>query len=460
MLRHGLGSIVDQLGYRDVDLSPGVTQVDRQAARLGRRLALALTDLGPTFVKLGQVLSTRDDLLPPAVTTELVRLQQHVRPVEGARVRQELERTLRAPLRLHFAHFDERPLASASIAQVHRARTVGGEDVVVKVRRPGLVARVEEDLGLLGRLAEIVEERIEEARPLAPRQLVAEFAGSLRHELDFRHEAAALARMREVVGVTARVPRVHEPLCTEALLTLEYLDGARITDVQGAARRRMATQLLSTFVHQVLGAGFFHGDPHPGNLLALPGSSVGLLDLGSVGELTEGMQRDLVRMARAAVARDGPGLAEAMTALLQPPGPTDPEGYRADVGAFLDRLLAEDLRQIRFGDIAQEVWGLVRAHQLRLEPGYFRLLRAGVTLDGVLRELDPTLDPLHAARADILRVTVTSPVRDEVAALGADLVQQRMRFRLLRKLPRWAPAAVVAGGLALVAGLVFAMLSL
>ena len=189
-------------------------------------------------------------------------------------------------------------------------------------------------------------------------------------------------------------------------------------------RAALAHQVVRSFVRQVLQEGYFHADPHPGNLLAVEAQpGLALLDLGAVGEVTEPMREELFRMAAAAAARDGTALAEALLAMVEEPGPPDREAYAADVSGFLDRLLAQSLRQVRFSHISEEVWGLARAHQLRIRPGYFLLLRTAVTLDGVLRELDPTLDPLAAARPHILEATVRGGAWRPAATLSSAIAQ-------------------------------------
>ena len=446
LVRHGFGSIVDQLGINPISGPPSADIAS--SSRLGRRLARALTDLGPTFVKLGQVLSTRDDLLPDAITAELATLQQQVRPVPVAEIRDAVENALGAPLHQHFAFFATEPLASASIAQVHRARTVDGEEVVVKVRRPGISARVDEDLGLLLAIAVLLEERVEESRRYDPVGVVNRFAEDLRGELDFRAEHEALKRMREVGGAVV-VPRPYGALCGESILTMDLIEGPKVTEVRDPElRHELAQQILRSFVRQILQEGFFHADPHPGNLVAhrrVPEEppSLGLLDFGAVGTLDDGMRADLFRIAAAAAARDGVALADALLAMIEPPGPSDREAYVADVGAFLERLLSRNLRELRFSHISSEVWDLARTHALRIRPAYFQLLRTAVTLDGVVRDLDPALDPLNAARGHILWATVAGGAWRDAWALGQSLAQSEWDQRpLVRR------AALVAGGVA------------
>ncbi|MEM6928400.1 MAG: AarF/ABC1/UbiB kinase family protein, partial [Myxococcota bacterium] len=388
----------------------------------------------------------RDDVFPPEITTELATLQQDVRPVATPRIRDAVARGLGRGIEAHFAWFDPEPLAAASIAQVHRATTLDGRAVVCKVRRPGVERQVEDDLALLGSLAELLDQRVDEVRRYDPRGLFAEFAESLRGELDFRREAEALARIREVVGDTAIVPEPLPELSSERVLTMTYVPGTRLSAVHDPeVRAGLARQLLRTFVRQILRAGVFHADPHPGNLMVADGRLV-LLDFGAVGTFSTQMREELVGIATAAAQRDGHQLARAMLPLIAPPGPPDVAVYEAQVGTFLHDLLAQDLGAVRLRDLSEQVWQLSRDHALRLRPGYLQLLRTVATLDGVIESLDPGLDPVRAAQAYVLGETVAVRAETAVHTVRASLPSAaRIAF---------AGSAIAAG----VAGLIWWLL--
>lgn len=435
LVRHGFGSVVDRLGVGTERSSSTTTR-----AAVGRRLALALTDLGPTFVKLGQVLATRDDVLPPEITTELCALHHDGTPVPAAAIRHEVALALGAPVPQWFAAFDDQPLAAASVAQVHRAITLDGREVVCKVRRPGIARQVEEDLALLGTVAELLNERVEEVRRYDPLGLFAEFADALRAELDFVKEADALTQMREVVGNTAMVPTAVPELSSDRVLTMTYLPGQRLSEIEDdALRADIARQILRSFVRQILRGGFFHADPHPGNLLIHEGR-LALLDFGSVGRFTSEMRQDLVSVAAAAAERDGARLATAMLPLLADPGPPDRAAYDADVGGFLDRVLGRDVGAVRFRELSQEIWALSRRHELRIRPGYLKLLRTAATLDGVVEQLAPGLDPIREVRGVIVAETV---------AAGAERAVHTMRRARGPQLGAAIAAAMLATAAAL-----------
>jgi ubiquinone biosynthesis protein len=429
LVRHGFRSLVDQLGFSDRALSDPAPD-GLVSARIGRRLALAMGELGPTFVKLGQLLATREDLLPVAVTAELAVLQDHVPPMPEATVRAEIERALGAPIETLFESVQPRPLAAASIGQVHRARTLDGRAVVVKVQRPGIAATIAEDLALLYSLAELLEERVPESRRFDPRGVVQTFAEGLQRELDFRLEAAAYRRMRGVVAGTGRLPGVVDKLSCETVLTLDFLDGRKVTAVpEPPVRTALARQILRTFVRQVLHAGYFHADPHPGNLLALTGSDeLALLDMGAIGRLQAETRRALLRLAAAAASRDGAAFGQALLALTEPNSALDLAAYQADMSAFLEALLSRpNLREVPMAEITAQMFEVVRKHGLRTRADSFTLLRAVTLLDGVLRELDPQLDPLRAAAPHILWATIVNGDSGPALSLALSLFRSHWR---------------------------------
>lgn len=440
LVRHGFRSLVDQLGFGDRGLSVEAPN-ERVTARLGRRLALTLADLGPTFVKLGQILATREDLLPAAVTTELATLQDRVQPLPEAVVRQQIERCLGKPVAQLFPWFDGQPLASASIAQVHRARTFEGREVVVKVQRPGIAATIADDLALLHQLAELLEDRVEDAQRFDPRGVARAFAEGLQRELDFRLEAEAYRKMRVAVGGTCRLPAVIEASSGEAVLTLDYVAGRKVTAVTDpAARKVLARRILKTFTHQVLRAGYFHADPHPGNLVAVGSDELALLDLGAVGTVDAETRANLVRLAAAGASRDRLGFARALLAMTAPTAPVDLPAFDADVSRLLDLLLGKDLRQMPLSEITGALFELIRRHGLRVNGESFTLVRAITILDGVLRELDPHLDPLKAAAPHILYATVASGDLRPAVVLGRAIARGRWQ-----RSPQLRAGAIGAG---------------
>ena len=275
-----IAAVVAKHGLRD--------RLDHGQGRAAR-LREALEELGPTFAKLGQIMSTRPDLIPPDVVEELSHLQDHVPPLTESEVVQVMEEELRVPWEDVFESIEPEPLAAGTIGQVHRAKLEGGHRVVIKVQRPDAAESIERDLGLLTLFADKAEGR-EALRDLVDIPAVVEhLSSSLRRELDFRQEAGNIERMREVLAAYTRldVPTVHQQLSTRRLLVMDEIIGGPLRDApMGEARLEAARQLLEAFYRQVLTEGFFHADPHPGNLLWAD-DKIHLLDLGMVGSLEE-----------------------------------------------------------------------------------------------------------------------------------------------------------------------------
>lgn len=403
-VRHGLLGFVDQLGLGDKKLADGHGRGEKIAARFGRRLSMALNDLGPTFVKFGQILSTREDLFPDAVIRELAQLQDNAKPFSSAEARRQIEKAIGRSVAEAFAEFDDEPLAAGSIAQVHRATTPDGHTVAVKVLRPGIHATIDNDLGLLRALAEMASNRSPDIARLDPTSLVEEFGRGLRAELDFRDEAAALATMARTVRGTARVPRVFDDLSATDVLTLEFVDGDRLSSIDPADRgERLARLLVGCFATQYLRGQMFHADPHGGNVLLGADGRLALLDLGSVGSITPKMRRTLLKLSMAASRRDGGGMANAALEMVHTPADLDEDAYRRDLGSLLEEAVASDLSQIDIPAMVNRAFAVARTHSLRIRSEYFLLLRSALLVDGLLRRLHPEIDPVAATRSHILR---------------------------------------------------------
>ena len=292
LLRHGRGDLIEgsPLHEQVRSQADGTVSDDGEGAR---RLAEDLESMGPTFVKLGQLLASRADLLPSTYVAELERLQDDVEPFDPAEARRIVEEDVGARVSTAFAEFEEEPISAASLAQVHRARLRDGRRVVVKVQRPGIRERIEEDLEALESLAGLVERHTDLGRRLAPTETIEEFRQTIRRELDFRTEARNLLRIGEIVDRYPRllVPRPVLDYCGDRVLTMDYVAGTSVTRVSPAAtlggdRAGLAEQLLRAYLDQILVEGTFHADPHPGNVLLTHDGRLALIDLGMVQHLS------------------------------------------------------------------------------------------------------------------------------------------------------------------------------
>jgi ubiquinone biosynthesis protein len=409
LARHGFGEIVTRLGLgRGRKSADDPLSETRPAGSLGTRIRNVLEDLGPSFVKLGQIASTRSDVLPTEVVTELKKLLDDVPPVDAAAIRQRIESSLGAPLEEIYETFDESPLAAASVAQVHRAtlRTADGlREVVVKVQRPNIAETVASDLDLLHTFAALLTHAIPESRTYSPVSLVQEFDRAMQNELDFTIEKENAARFvsnfRDFPG--ARFPVVYSGASSKHVITLEYLDGLKIYDAirQGFRGRDLARLAMHIVVKQIFEDGFFHADPHPGNVLVL-GSiddpEYALIDLGMVGRLGPRMRDLTVDLMVAAAREDYEAVADAMYALATPTKKVDMRAYRAEVALLAEKYLRKNLRDIELSGLIHDLIGTATRFGLEVPPDFVLVGKALITIEGVGKEIAPDFDIISESR--------------------------------------------------------------
>jgi ubiquinone biosynthesis protein len=432
-VRHGLRPYLRGRGAGAGDASVARSQ-------LSRSLRTALEDGGVTFVKLGQMLSTRADLLPGESIEELSRLQEQVAPIPWPDVEAVLEAEL-GPLQQTFASLDREPLAAASIAQVHAARLRSGEEVVVKVQRPGIAPVVERDLDVVLRLAATMEARRRrglsvhatidgvDGAGLNVVELARGFATALREELDFRIEAqnvaAVSAALEERGGdPLVHVPAVHEALSSRRVLVMERLRGVPFSAAEATIRARgldrhgLAVGLLNALLSQIMRDGVFHADPHPGNVLLLDDGRLGLLDFGSVGRLDPIVQGALARLLIGVERRDPAGLRDALLELAGQPDDVDERRLVRDLGRFVARHLSPGKRP----DAAMyvDLFTAVAAAGLAVPPDAAAVFRTLATLEGTLTQLDPGFDIVAESRTFAsahLASSLPRAVGEELSAL-------------------------------------------
>jgi ubiquinone biosynthesis protein len=389
-VRHGIGQYL--AGRRG--------DVERQAV-LARSLRRALEDSGVTFVKLGQVLSTRPDLLPPAFIDELSTLQDQVARVDPAAIERELADAFGRPLEEVFASFDREPLATASIAQVYGARLHTGEEVVVKVRRPGIDRVVERDLDIVGRVARSLQLRARWARSLGVVDLADGFAVALAEELDFRVEARNVAAVAAAyTGTAVTVPTVHSELSGERALVMARLDGApvrtAIGPVEPARREELARALLDCVLRQVLLHGVFHADPHPGNVLLLTDGTLGLLDFGSVGRLDTGLRNGLRDVLAAVDRGDSAALRDGLLEIVDRPDEIDEQRLERALGGLVAKHVSHG--QAPDIDMFTDLFRVIADFRLSIPPPIAAVFRALATLEGTLALLSPGFNILLESR--------------------------------------------------------------
>lgn len=403
--RHGFGELADRSGIwsKVGKAEPVEVAEEARQASAARRFRMLLNDLGPTFIKLGQTLSTRADLLPARFIEELAHLQDNVPPFPIEEVHQQIRRELGADVSTLFEYIDPKPLAAASIAQVHRARTLTGDEVVIKVQRPGITETIRGDLSVLHYLGRLLEAVIEESGVYTPTGIVEEFDRAIHEELDFLHEAANVRafhqnhRERKFL----RIPRVYDGLSSRRVLTLEFLKGTKISqaDLEKHDRRVLAHNILESSFLQLFEDGLFHGDPHPGNILVLDGetNTLALLDFGLVGRLTRQMQETLVTLCLAIALKDSDSVARILYRVGVPDGRTNLMSFRTDIESILGRYLPTTLGEVSARDMLRDLLDLAVKYRIRIPREYAILSRAAIATEGMLRSLWPDMNIAEVA---------------------------------------------------------------
>jgi ubiquinone biosynthesis protein len=396
-----------------------------------QRLRLALEELGPTFVKFGQALSTRADLLPEDLVAELSRLQDEVPALPAGVAEATIEAELGRPIGALFAAFDSQPIAAASIAQVHRARLENGDEVAVKVRRPGIDATIERDLAILGQLAWLAERYLPDSDLYQPDSLVSEFARAIRGELDLAREGRAIDRFaKNFAGEpTLRLPRVHWERTSRGVLTLEYIDGRKVLDLlrapDGFDLPLIARRGGDLILQQVLRHGLFHADPHPANIFVLPGNVICLLDFGNVGRIDRPLRNALASLVHAVVREDPERVTAAILAIGRPLQPLDGAQLRRDVAELLETYSGAMLRDLSIGALLHDALAVMHRYRLQFPVDLMLLARAFVTIEGIGRQLDPSFQMVEHARplvAEILRDRFSpSAVASGMGDLGREI---------------------------------------
>lgn len=369
------------------------------------RLRMALEELGPAAIKLGQILSSRADLFPPDFLEEFQHLQNNLSQVPFESIKSSIENSFGRPLSDIFFEFNPVPIAQASIAQVHRARLTTGEDVAVKIKRPGIDQKIEPDLRILSFLSDLIERHVDELKYLRPKALARQYIRTLRKELDFSHEARNIERARKNFegDPTIVIPVLYPEWTSENILVMEYLDGVSIRETSSFERMgtdsgEVAHLGAKSILKQVFVHGFFQGDPHPGNILVLHDHRIGILDYGMFGSLSPERRDLLGDLLVALVEKDIPFMIRTLERMRALPEEFNEEELSADVSAFLEEFTNRPLKEIRLDSLSTELFDLVRTHRLTLPPDLSLLFRALVIMDGIGRTLDPSFNMVEESR--------------------------------------------------------------
>ncbi|WP_137937536.1 AarF/UbiB family protein [Chitinivorax sp. B] len=402
-VRNGLGDIVHRLGIPAMFERAGQmlhVPVDSSTEPIPApvRVRLALEALGPTFIKLGQVLATRVDVFPPEWATEFEKLQSNVPAVPFEQLEADLVRALGAPLAKVFKTLDIDPIGAASIAQVHRATLFSGEEVILKIRRPGIIPKIEADLRILRHIASLVEFEWPDLRRYHPVSIVEQFSRSLHRELDLSIEARNVDRFRRNFANDPRiiVPTIHWEWTSEILNVQEYIDGIPGNDLKrvdqaGLDRRELAAIGADAVLKMILIDGYFHADPHPGNVFYLDGGRIAFIDFGMVGRLPHYRRDQIVDLLAALANRDEQGILDVVLDWSSD-AVIDEEKLVADIADFIFDYEYLPLKDIRIGALLNHVVSIMREHAIALPPDLTLLFKALITLEGLGRQLDPDFE--------------------------------------------------------------------
>ena len=406
LMRHGFGYMVEELGlYHLLSLPRRImTQEVHTSLTLGERIRRVLEDLGPTFVKLGQLASTRSDLLPEPIIAELVKLQDSVPPFSAETARSIVEQELDQPLDEIFEKFENTPIAAASIGQVHRAVLHGGQSVAVKIQRPGVTRTMNRDLEILQDLSSLAERKLDWAKQYGLTRMVAEFSRSLLAELDYAQEGRNAERIAAQQPEQAKVaiPAIYWDFSSARVLTMEYVEGITLNRREellerGIKLKKVAQQLVEMMLDQIFIHGFFHADPHPGNVMLLDNGKLALIDFGMVGRLSEEMKDSLSALVIALMRRNTDSMVRAILRLGVIPENADRAALRDDMDRLRESYYDIPFNQVSIGKALNDLFAVARKHRLVIPPDLAMLGKTMLTLEGVVANLDPSFSIVQMA---------------------------------------------------------------
>jgi ubiquinone biosynthesis protein len=445
-ITHGFGWVVAQLRLRrELGVENEGEDLGRAALSspdTGKRLVKALTTLGPTWVKFGQILSTRPDILPDTIVVELATLQDNVEPVPFEDIDGQLQRKLGKDWRSKFQSFSEQPLASASIGQVHEAVLQDGSRVVLKIQRPGIGPKIESDVHILHTVAGYLEEAFPEAHIMDLRGMVRDFAKSLAQELDYTVEANNMERFRRNFAESPdiKIPDVHRELSSDQVLTMEFVEGKKFEQViaEGKAPDELVRRYFNVAYKMLFIDGFFHGDLHPGNVLLTNDGRLGLLDCGMVGRLAPSRKDKVVDIIHAVINEDLELLARTFYQLAIPQTTVDYAAFEADCIALAEQyLVGVPLSQIQIGELFQQLVSGAARHNVRMPTDFTMMFKAILTTEGLAKAIAPNVDPIELARPFITQMVTErySPER-----LKAQAIRDLIAFSsMARSIPNTLP---------------------
>jgi len=440
--RNGFGLIVKELGLQDLLSFPKrFNKVEQQEIHLktkAERIRSFLEELGPTFIKIGQIASTRPDLIPADIIHELEQLQDKLSSFSYQEVKQIIEEELDCAIEDIFEEFQENPLAAASIGQVHYGLLKSGERVAIKIQRPNIEKIIETDLEILQHLAELAEIRLEWAARYQLRDIIEELSKSLRAELNYTIEGQNAEKVAHQFKYNPNicVPKVYWDYTTSKVLTMEYIEGIKLNELkkmdnQGLNRKVLAERVVQSILHQILIEGFFHGDPHPGNIIFLPGEVIVFMDFGMVGSLSPELKQHLASLVISMMRQNTRGVIKAITQMGLVPDDVNMKQLTADVEYLKQNYYDVPLSQLSLGKAVQELFNIAYKHHIQIPSDITLLGKTLLTIEGLVEKLDPELSILKVAEPfgrQLLKERyhprkVTEDVLDYVIENGEILIQ-------------------------------------
>ena len=440
LFKYGFGNIVDALRI-DQYIEIGLQLISRnRPERMERhsgskRIRMIFEELGPTFIKFGQILSSRPDLIPVDLLRELTKLQDKVPSFPFEDVCRIIASEFGRPLEAVFENMDQVPIASASIGQVHRADLSGVGEVAVKIQRPGIRKIVEVDLEIMHHLATLMETHIQEMAVHQPVKIVEEFARSLEKEMDYSVEASNMERVAAQFrhDSTVHIPRVYHGESTQRILTMEFIRGIKISDIKGLVRGglepRVITRRGARFViRQVFEYGFFHADPHPGNIFVLPGNVICPVDFGITGYMPRKTREAFVDLLSSINSGNTRFTARFLLELADYDTEPDLAHLERDVVDFIGLHLGRPLKEIRVGKLINQILEIASRHQLRIPPDLFMMMKAFALVEGVARNLDPEFDMIKASEPFIRKIRLARFSPDRMTEDVMGMARESLRF--------------------------------
>lgn len=446
LIRHGLGYIFDmpqmekylEIGNRFFQRKKGDAKLEKFT--FNERLRMALEELGPTFIKLGQVLSTHPDLATPELIEELSKLQDRISPISSEIIKKQIERELRQPVGELFLSWSEKPLAAASLSQVHKAKLKTGEIVAVKVQRPGISDTVEKDISILYELVELLENKWFKGKSYSPKEFVDEFAETIREELDFSLEAKNAEKFAANFesSTTVKIPKVYREFTSSRILVTEYIAGIKISSFSklenaGLDKHAIAANGMDMALKQIFTDGFFHGDLHPGNVFVLPDNVIAIIDFGMVGRIDQETMNDLSDVLMALTRFKVDGIVKGLEKMDIIGPDADTKKIRREISLLIDRYYGLELHELEVGKILADVMEVIRKNNIRMPSEFALLFKTLITAEGTARSLDPDFNMVQHIQPFVRELVRKKYSPNRIIKDGAGFMEDSLG--VIRKIP-------------------------